>query len=332
MAKASIIIPVYNKAKYLKETLFLVDKQEDDLEVIIIDDHSTDHTMDIISDFSSNTKKQTKVIRNDKNMGVAYNRNIGIEESKSDYIAFLDADDILDKDFMNIMLQKVKQYPDVDYIYGMHIPFREKISTRSIYMMSHYFEYEENQIIDPKLDFGFIAKSNVACNSRLYKKSSIQNIKFVESHFEDYEFFLDTIASELRCLYTTKPIYGYRVTPEGKYQSSLSSVSDSCLDYFDIYDRIEQKYPNMNEEIHNLIKGRHIFICQEYLKKVLSNVITNPYDLDIFVRNYKRYLNVRYDYYGCYPNYNPQFMNGIQRMSRNPEILKQNIKKVAMKY
>lgn len=57
MAKASIIIPVYNKEKYLKETLVSVDKQtEDDLEVIIVDDASTDNSLNIINDFASNTK------------------------------------------------------------------------------------------------------------------------------------------------------------------------------------------------------------------------------------------------------------------------------------
>lgn len=330
MLEASIIIPVYNKEKYLKETLLSVDKQQDDhLEVIIIDDHSTDHSMDIITDFAKSTKKKVKIIKNDQNMGVAYNRNIGIRESTSDYITFLDADDLLDKDFMTFMLQKIKQYPEVDYICGMHIPFKEKVSARSIHMMKNYFDYEENQIIDPRIDFDYIARSNVACNSRLYKKSSIQNIKFVESHFEDYEFFLDTVASELRCLYTTEPIYGYRVVAEGKYQSCFYNISHSCLDYFDIYNRIVQKYPNIDESIYHSIRERHIAICRGYLEKVLSNVIMEPQDLGTFARNYKRYLNVQYSYYD---DSNPRYMCSIQKLSDDPETLKQNIKKVAMKY
>lgn len=332
MSKASIIIPVYNKEKYLKETLSLVDKQqEDNFDVIIIDDCSKDHSMDIIADFVSNTKKQTKLICNDRNMGVAYNRNLGMEESKSNYITFLDADDLLDKNFMSIMLEKADKYPDVDYVCGLHVPFREQISTRIIHKISNYFPYEENQIIDPKVDFSYIARSNVSSNSRLYKKSSIQNIRFVESHFEDYEFFLDTMASGLRCLYTTKAVYGYRVISEGKYQSSLSSIHDSCLDYFDIYDRVEQKYPNMEENIHSSIRKRHIAICQGYLEKVLENVIMKPKDLVTFSKNYKRYLNIRYDYYGDI-FYDIEYMRKIKYLSRNPEILKQNIKKIAMKY
>ena len=80
MAKASIIIPVYNKEKYLKDTLISVDKQtEDDLEVIIVDDASTDNSLDIINDFKDNTKKSVGVFKNEKNQGVVYSRNIGIE-------------------------------------------------------------------------------------------------------------------------------------------------------------------------------------------------------------------------------------------------------------
>lgn len=332
MSKASIIIPVYNKEIYLGETFSSVDKQEgNDLEVIIIDDCSSDHSMDIITDFASNTKKQVKIIHNDQNMGVAYNRNLGIEESNSEYITFLDADDLLDKDFMGVMLEKADKYPDIDYICGLHVPFREQISARAISKISNCFSYQENQVLTPTVDVDYIARSNVSSNGRLYKKSSIQNTRFVESHFEDYEFFLDTMASRLKCLYTTKPVYGYRVIPEGKYHSSFTSVGNSCLDYFDIYDRIEQKYPNMDENIHSWIKARHIAICQGYLERVLSNVIMESKDLVAFCRNYNRYLNIRYDYYGN-NYYDVEYMRKIKYLSRNPEVLKQKIKKIAMKY
>lgn len=80
MSKATIVIPVYNKQSYLKDTLISVDKQsEDDIEVIIIDDASTDKSMDIIYDFASNTKKHVQIIQNDINRGVLIAEILGLK-------------------------------------------------------------------------------------------------------------------------------------------------------------------------------------------------------------------------------------------------------------
>ena len=330
MARASIIIPVYNKEKYLVETLQSVDRQtENDLEVIIIDDKSTDHSMDRILDFKNSTEKQVRVFQNDKNMGVAYSRNLGMEEAKADYIAFLDADDLLDRDFMKVMLLKAKYYPNADYIYGLHVPFKKEIRLREVHLISNYFsDYDENKLIYPKIDFDYIRRSDVSCNARLYQKGSIQNLKFIESHFEDYEFFLDTVAEQLNCIYTTQPIYGYRITKTGKYQTSIENIK-SMTDYFDIYERVVAKHPNMDDEIYKLITERQIAICVGYLQKIVSNVILKPKDLVTLVRNYNRYLNVRYGY--CNEE-DPELLSEIQKLPTNPETLRKNIKKIVMKY
>ncbi|MES2762467.1 MAG: glycosyltransferase family A protein [Bacteroidota bacterium] len=91
----SIITPSYNKRKYIKETIdSVVSQTYVNWELIIIDDGSTDGTLDIILD-SKKTDERIKLLINDENRGANYSRNIGIKEAKGIYIVFLDADDLL---------------------------------------------------------------------------------------------------------------------------------------------------------------------------------------------------------------------------------------------
>lgn len=102
----SVIIPVYNKANYIEETLKSVLEQRfTDYEIIIIDDGSTDSSLEIINHFSDDRI----CIYAQKNKGVAAARNFGIEKSKGKLIAFLDADDYW---FPNHLEEIVKLYHD----------------------------------------------------------------------------------------------------------------------------------------------------------------------------------------------------------------------------
>ena len=87
--KVSIIIPVYNNSKYLRDCLNSVLKQTlDNIEIITIDDCSTDDSFDILKEYQSKYQEKLKIIRNNKNMGVGYTRNLGISLSSGKYIGF----------------------------------------------------------------------------------------------------------------------------------------------------------------------------------------------------------------------------------------------------
>jgi len=96
MAEISVIIPVYNGEKYIKECIQSVLEQTRPAdEIIVVDDGSTDGTADALKVFNRNLQWTTlKVIKNEKNMGIGYSRQRGIEAATGDYIAFLSADDL----------------------------------------------------------------------------------------------------------------------------------------------------------------------------------------------------------------------------------------------
>ena len=92
MVTVSVIVPVYNAEKYLKQTLLSIQNQTfKDFEAILIDDGSSDQSGEIC-DGQAMTDSRFKVIHQ-KNSGVAAARNAGIEQAEGEFIAFLDADD-----------------------------------------------------------------------------------------------------------------------------------------------------------------------------------------------------------------------------------------------
>ena len=112
--KISIIIPVYNVEKYVKETLISVKNQSlKPDEVIIINDGSTDNSLNIVKDIKDT---ESWKIYETINQGLGLTRNYGKSLAKGDYIYFLDSDDILDHNFIFDMQNLIKVYNQPDVI------------------------------------------------------------------------------------------------------------------------------------------------------------------------------------------------------------------------
>ena len=113
MKKVSIIIPVYNTSEYLKECInSVVNQTYKNLEIIIVNDKSTDNSIDIINSFCD---KRIKVINLDKNSGVSVARNKGVEVSTGDLICFIDSDDYW---YLDKIEKQVEFIKDKAFIYG----------------------------------------------------------------------------------------------------------------------------------------------------------------------------------------------------------------------
>ena len=108
MGKISIVIPLYNKEKSIKNTILKVLEQTyHDFELIIVNDGSTDKSFDVVCAIKD---KRIRII-NKNNGGVSSARNLGIKEARYDIIAFLDADDIWDTDYLENLVNMVEKYP-----------------------------------------------------------------------------------------------------------------------------------------------------------------------------------------------------------------------------
>lgn len=93
----SIIIPVYNPGKFINKCLnSIIHQTFKNIEILCIDDGSTDNSLNILKEFQKNDKRIR--IFSQENLGAAASRNLGIENSKGNYILFVDADDWIEED------------------------------------------------------------------------------------------------------------------------------------------------------------------------------------------------------------------------------------------
>ena len=107
--KISVIVPVYNVAPYLARCLdSLVAQTLSDIEIICIDDKSTDNSLEILREYE-NKYPQIHVIALDKNSGVATARNAGIDAARGEYLGFVDSDDYVDTDFYEKLYAAAKK-------------------------------------------------------------------------------------------------------------------------------------------------------------------------------------------------------------------------------
>ncbi len=129
--KLSIIIPLYNSKRYIKETIESILSQNfKDFEIIIIDDASNDESLKIIENISKKDKR-IRVLKNKTNKGKAGTVNVGFKYTKGRYITFSDADDIFYQERLKKQVEFLDAHPEIDMIYGNIIKFwkdgKEKI-------------------------------------------------------------------------------------------------------------------------------------------------------------------------------------------------------------
>ena len=124
MKTIGVIIPNYNSGIYIKRCLDSLLEQEYRVnEIIVVDDCSTDESTKIVKEY---TKKYNNIIllENEKNMGVSYSRNRGIENTKSEYIMFCDSDDWYEKQATKKMMEKVEDGADFVFV-GYYITYKD---------------------------------------------------------------------------------------------------------------------------------------------------------------------------------------------------------------
>jgi glycosyltransferase involved in cell wall biosynthesis len=109
----SVIIPTYNTAKYLIETLECALNQSwANKEIILVNDGSTDNTLSLLKPYMA---KINYIYQENRGLGAA--RNTGLKAAKGDFVVFLDADDLLSPNFLEVMLKSIRERPGVDILY-----------------------------------------------------------------------------------------------------------------------------------------------------------------------------------------------------------------------
>lgn len=115
----SIIVPIYNKEKYLSKTITsILNQTYKNFELLLIDDCSTDNSVKLCEEFREKDKR-IKIIKNEKNSGVSETRNVGLDNSLGKYICFVDADDTIDSNMYEVLHSFISKY-DCDFVQCMN--------------------------------------------------------------------------------------------------------------------------------------------------------------------------------------------------------------------
>lgn len=176
--KISVIVPVYNVEKYLKQCLdSIVNQTYKNLEIIIVNDGTKDNSMKIVEEYLQD--KRIKVI-NKENGGLSSARNIGIKEATGDYISFIDSDDYIS---LNMYEDLVKNINGEDIIIFNYSRLDDK--TKKI-VKNKYIKNNKMIILDKKLNYLY-SRIELVCWNKIYKATFIKEkkINFLEIVNED---------------------------------------------------------------------------------------------------------------------------------------------------
>ena len=158
----SVVIPLYNKAAYIADTIKSVLQQTFcDYEIIVVDDSSTDNGLEILSQFSDSRLN----IYTKKNGGVSDARNCGIKKAKGKYIAFLDADDLWDKTYLENRIGMIKRFPGLAMYAGGYISFIDNINTQTTQIDLRRLNNEQEFVINNFFDYSVRAKRCICLTS-----------------------------------------------------------------------------------------------------------------------------------------------------------------------
>ena len=215
MQKVSIIVPVYNAEKFIGYGIESVLNQTyKDIELVLIDDGSTDESLSIIKKYEKKNKDIVKVFHK-KNTGVGDTRNYGIKKCSGDYITFMDADDYLDRDYIEKMINNIGDNDILVTGYNQVDVQHKLIFSRSLKPISSS-KYRQMVIW-----------------AKLYKKSFIinNNIAFNDLKIgEDISFSMDTYIStnKVKCI----EYVGYNnISNDYSVTKNISIKKDADISY-----------------------------------------------------------------------------------------------------
>ena len=189
----SVIVTVYNIEKYLGPCLeSILGSTYQDLEVILVDDVSSDGS-GMICDNYAEKDKRVKVIHK-ANAGVSQARNSGLEVAKGDYITFVDGDDVIHPNMISVLMAAIIEGDyDVSMVYGIQVPDggQEKfIANTELGLSSRHKVVSQSEMIRGLFGTSVDEFQYIVVWNKLYKRDLVQDIRFKDTGSEDLEWSL----------------------------------------------------------------------------------------------------------------------------------------------
>ncbi|MFV0363051.1 MAG: glycosyltransferase family 2 protein [Suipraeoptans sp.] len=289
----SIIIPIYNVELYLFECLLSIKKQTYvNLEIILINDGSTDSSADICKEFVSDDNRFKLISTENKGLGMA--RNKGIDIAGGEYICFVDADDFIHEAYIEILLRNLKE-ASADISICNYIRFSDKREIAKSTINNKSRALSKIKLISYITTTGPENKSEkvVVAWNKLIRRELFNNLRFVNKFHEDEFMITELITLSSKTVWTDDILYFYR-------QPSKSIMGEEKvydIRHLDHLDAVYQRIQHFSGE-----KYKHVFqriLCSYFDNSIITFLQFNNSDKKKIVRKrvYPRYMSTLLRYF-----------------------------------
>lgn len=298
----SIIIPIYNVEQYLKRCVdSVLCQKEVSLEIILVDDGSTDSSGKMCDDYAS--KNEIIKCIHIENSGPATAKNRGYDIAKGNYVAFIDSDDEIKQDMFSVMLKSGYQH-NADIVCCNYIQVDEKGNISHTEHTGQ--EYVLNQ--DEALK-AILIKDKIysQCWTKIYKRETLEsnhvrNTEGLKTE-EDFIYNIQAFACSHTVCIVDKPLYIYThrsmSLSKDYYKNHINQYIDNRILRLKLVDTIiQEKFPHLKEYstyhcifYYNELIGRICLFPKIYHDKRVRNVI-------LYIRNHSEVLKTHHDQLG----------------------------------
>ncbi len=282
MPKISVIVPVYNVEQYLPKCLdSIINQTFKDIEIICVDDCSTDDSLNILKKFQ-NKDNRINILRHKINKGLSAARNTAIKTANGEFIYFIDSDDWIDLDYLETMFNTIRSVSS-DVVVNAAI-LAEYPNSAEKYFKNRYDYLVKSSDFISTVDFFnpeiCTIKSVWCC---LYKKEIIDkhNLKFLEGYIHEDVYFQHEYMNYASKIYIiNKSNYHYRQ----RANSIMHNKDQLTQNRIRIYDAVYDLYKK-NGWFDKNIKIISFAILGENIRKNTYNKICD------FAEKYKNYVS-----------------------------------------
>jgi hypothetical protein len=283
----SIVVPVYNVEKYLKECLdSLVNQTLDSYQIIIVNDGSTDSSLDIINEYKNNYNDLIKVI-DQKNGGLSSARNSGIKFAEGKYLAFIDSDDFVEIDMYKKMIDIAEKeicdvvLCDIEFYWGN----KEDKNFIMKGLRNNNEEIKKRALLSPLFAW-----------NKIYKKEYFDKYKIAFEKgvwYEDLEVTTFLLASATKIGYLNETMVHYRQRED----SIMGTTSIRVKEIYHVLERVYRRF-----EANDLLNKYYNEIEYLFIEDLLLYGQYRLLKLDDFKQAHKESKVFIKKYFPNYPN------------------------------
>lgn len=265
--KVSVIIPAYNVEKYIIECLKSVIFQSlKDIEIIVVNDGSTDNTLEIIKTFMKYDSRIRLIDRENRGVGVV--KNDALNHAKGECVSFIDSDDVVEFDMLEKAYNKYNETKSNVVVFGAYA-LREGKRKKCLYGIEKIPAKFRNKTVFPKDIQKILFKLPLVAMCKIYNREFLlnNNIRFQEGCIgEDQIFFLKAILLSDKIFILNKNLYGYRRNRKDSLTFKKKKENNSViLNFYEIENFV--KSSEFSQKLKIKILDKYFGKCVSWLGK-----------------------------------------------------------------